>query len=549
MAATLIPRSDLADAALRELARRKVLEKGLTTQRSAEDQAVWESCKDLEHFAQEFFPHLCSDPFSSMHAEMFARDRANHGKRDLREATAAPRGSAKTTHRGFIKVIQDTVYGWERFTAIFSHTASLSSDRVKQIRDELETNQPLIRVYGRQVGPLWNHGDIITCHGIRVKAASPGSQLRGILQKGSRLTKILLDDFENPEHVLSELQRMKTSQRFFADIMKLGQPGTNVEIIGTILHPQSLLAGLLQNPGFTSYKYRAVLQFPTAEALPLWQEWRAIFVDLSNPQRQEEARAFYEAHEDVMLQGTQVLWPERESYYDLMVMRLVEGESAFWLEKQNDPLGDTAYLFHMQDAAYCTITPMGIVRAGGTLVPWTDIIAFCMAYDPTPPKDALRESDYAAVPVLAQDRTGYLYLVDTYLKREPSSEAQLQAIADLAWRWDCTLLSVEANGFASLLPANIRETIKARALQEQTPEFELLIVPLVNTRSKILRIKSLETLVQNGWLQFATTLPAEAMRQFAEFIPLEGAGHDDFPDSVEMAVRTIRHQWAKRDIT
>jgi predicted phage terminase large subunit-like protein len=330
--------------------------------------------------------------------------------------------------------------------------------------------------------------------------------------------------------------------------MKLGAGGTNVEVIGTILHPQSLLAGLLENPGFVGTKYRAVLQFPDGDALPLWQEWRTIFVDLNNATRQADARVFYEAHEEAMLKGTRVLWPERESYYDLMQMRLVEGESSFWLEKMNDPLGDTAYLFKMDEAAYCSVTPMGIVRHGGTVVPWVDVTELCMAYDPTPPKEELRDSDYAAVPVLAQDRTGYLYVLETYLKREPSSDAQILHIVDLAWRWDCKLLSVETNGFASLLTANIREAVRARALAEHTLEFDVQIVPLQNMRSKILRIKSLETLVANGWLQFNKALPQEALTQFAQFIPVEGAGHDDFPDAVEMAIRTIRHQWAKRDI-
>src|SRR5262245_35320727 len=59
---------------------------------------LWRACRtDLAQFAYTFFPHLCSVPFSQMHYALFARDRATHGQRNLREATAAPRGSAKTT--------------------------------------------------------------------------------------------------------------------------------------------------------------------------------------------------------------------------------------------------------------------------------------------------------------------------------------------------------------------------------------------------------------------------------------------------------------------
>ena len=74
-------------------------------------------------------------------------------------------------------------------------------------------------------------------------------------------------------------------------------------------------------------------------------------------------------------------------------------------------------------------------------------------------------------------------------------------------------------------------------------------MPLVNMRSKILRIKSLESLIANSWLQFSKDLPGEAIRQMAEFLPVDDAGKDDFPDAVEMAIRTIRGQWRRQDIT
>jgi predicted phage terminase large subunit-like protein len=232
-----------------------------------------------------------------------------------------------------------------------------------------------------------------------------------------------------------------------------------------------------------------------------------------------------------------------------MVMRLVEGDTAFFLEKQNEPLGDARYLFDLEAAAYCTITPMGIVRAGGTLVPWGDVVALAMALDPTPDKQDIQGSDYAACPVVAQDRDGYLYVLDCYLAQEQSTQRQILAIVDLMWRWDVKLLGIESNNFASLLVSDIREAIKQRAMAEKTPEFDAMLISLVNMRNKIQRIKTLEPLLANGWLQLNKTLPAQYLQQFREFLPLEGAGHDDGPDATEMAIRTVRHMWERRDIT
>ena len=39
-----------------------------------------------------------------------------------------------------------------------------------------------------------------------------------------------------------------------------------------------------------------------------------------------------------MLAGTEVLWEEKLSYYDLMVMKVTEGEASFNSEEQNEPI-------------------------------------------------------------------------------------------------------------------------------------------------------------------------------------------------------------------
>lgn len=46
-----------------------------------------------------------------------------------------------------------------------------------------------------------------------------------------------------------------------------------------------------------------------------------------------------------MLKGTEVLWPERENYYQLMEMRLADRQSSFDSEKQNEPIDPDSCLF------------------------------------------------------------------------------------------------------------------------------------------------------------------------------------------------------------
>ena len=46
----------------------------------------------------------------------------------------------------------------------------------------------------------------------------------------------------------------------------------------------------------------------------------------------------FEAHEEEMLEGTEVLWEDKLSYYDLIEMKVTEGEASFNSELQNDPI-------------------------------------------------------------------------------------------------------------------------------------------------------------------------------------------------------------------
>ena len=502
-----------------------------------------EVCRwDVERFAATFFDHLTRDPASRMHRDFYADWRADNGARGMHAVTAAPRGHSKTTIKAVIKIVHDCVYEHERFIVVCMHTQTLAEARVAQIRDELETNVLLRDCYGSQRGATWNRGDFVTTKGVRVLAVSPGSQVRGILHHGVRPTKVLCDDIESAIHVQTALQREKMARFYNEDLMKLGTPHTSVEVIGTVLGPESLLSTLLKTPGYRARTYRAVLAFATNVAL--WQEWRSVFTDLDNPRHVEDARAFYEAHRAGMDEGAEVLWPEHESYYDLMVMRVMEGELAFKLEKQNEPTPGEQYIFAMAEAAYVELMPEGLRwrAADRRVVLNGDLIAVTAYWDPAMGESAAsgtRAGDWSCCAVVARDRAGYLYVLDAYLARHDAPDAQVQGVVELLWRWRPATLGLEVNGFQGLLRKDIEDALAERALRGGEA-WAPGIVPVTNMRAKPVRISTLQPLVARRHLQFNEALPREFIRQFAEFRPLRDAGHDDCPDAVEGAVRLIR---------
>ncbi len=512
--------------------------------RAPADIALRETCRyGYRHFATHFFPHIFTLPFNQVHEDYYALKAMRQGARGFRDVVAAPRGSSKTSGCALLKALHAGCYpGEESFMLYASNSADNAVAKVRQVRDELDDNAEVTRVFGPRKGTPWNHGYWETVDHTAMLAIGRLTAIRGRTVRFRRFSLLLLDDIEHPEQVLSELQRVRTKNWLSNDILKLGTPQTNVEVSGTVLHPKSLLRELLDSAGWHSRFYQAVTAFADAASVPLWQEWRQLFLDKANAANEEDARAFFEAHEGTMTAGTAVLWPEHKDYYALMVERLVEGESAFWQEMQNDPMGDERYVFDMENAGYCTVLPEGIRRADGSFVPWLEVPEFSAFFDP-----ALgRGKDCACCVVVARDRHGFEYVLDAYVSNLDSPDDQDEAIVEMLWRWQCQLLGVEANGFQSLLPRNIREAMVRRE-QAEHQTLGLKIVPITHTRNKMLRCRTLEPLVSNCWLQFARHLPAEYYRQFSEFIPIDGAGRDDCIDATEAAVALVRGIQRKQD--
>ena len=86
--------------------------------------------------------------------------------------------------------------------------------------------------------------------GTRISAFSFGGSVRGEKHAGVRFTKILIDDGAHPERVRSPEQRRKTWAFLSQDILKAGRRGSVYRVIGTVLHPDSMLNRLLDDPGW-----------------------------------------------------------------------------------------------------------------------------------------------------------------------------------------------------------------------------------------------------------------------------------------------------------
>lgn len=502
---------------------------------------------DFEFFVREFFPHHCTKPFSQMHRDFMALESGDPVRRGEKEATAAPRGNAKTTFRALFKAIHAIVYGYHPFIIIVGWSAGEAEDKVKDIRAELMENERLIEVYGRLLDKKASNTGFITTNGVRVAARGRGGQIRGLKHGPHRPSLIILDDVESLESVNTPDQRAKTRAWFTKDVMGAGSASgeTNVIFIGTVLHENSLLAEQLKAPGWERRKYKAIQSWP--ERADLWERWEAIYCDLENPTAADDALAYFQANEADMMAGVETIWPDGESFYQLMLYKIQFGRASLFSEKQNEPFDPESQILNPDACArFRVYTPLdadwpaalgtdgfAIVRHdNGKAIHSRDlrVVAFLdPALGKKPTGGRASNPDYAALVVCAQDLSGYIYVLDAWLRKDPPSVQVLTAF-DRHAQWGFESLFLETVGFQDLMRQPFAEEQKRR------PDQPMRIIGVDQHRNKHARISTLEPYFSNRWLLLNERMDAEFLSQ----IRLFPTTHDDGPDALHGCVSRLR---------
>lgn len=524
-------------------------------------------------FARWFFPHHCRLDESDFQRELLALHVAPPcepppHRTGYRRAVAAPRGSAKSTLASLILLMHDILHARERYVIILSATLKQAAQRLRNLRAELAGNARLRQVYAPQLrrrGPARAHS--LALNGVQIDVFGSGAEIRGLTSGPWRPTKIILDDVEDSEGVETPGRREKLADWYNEVVENLGDTYTHILIVGTILHPESLLATLLKRPDFEAHRYRAIETFSPRQ--DLWAEWRRRFVDLANPRRIDAARRFFRAHKDDMLRDTRVLWPAREDYYQLMVQLVTRGRRAFYQEKQNEPLCAGAAIFQPEtirrfrrEGANLVLLPKtpganDPAAEGTTTAPLsnssapTDTSASASAPAPASvsiPIESLRivgfldpalgrgHGDDAALAIVGASPGGMFLLLELLARRATPLE-QIRWIFDAHERWRFHRLGIEGNCFQELLAIPFEQE-RARRRAEGKPA-DVALDMITHRRNKIERIAALEPFLVNGWLALADDVPEVLWRQLQSF---PGCDHDDALDALEGAVDLARRR-------
>lgn len=490
---------------------------------------------DLEYFGRAYLAHYFVNQSPAFHKEldqiwregvMKGLDPTVSAKEisradGCRKAIEAPRGHAKSTTFTFKDSVHAAVYAYKHYEIILSDSSEQAEGFLSFIKTEFEENAALREDFGELVGRVWKASVILTGNGVKIEAIGSGKKIRGRRHKQWRPDLIVCDDLENDENVNTPEQRKKLRDWYYKAVSKAGDTYTDIVYVGTLLHYDALLANVAKNPDYDVKKYRGVISF--AENTELWDAWERIFTDLSNERHKEDALAFFEANREAMLEGTEVLWEAKQSYYKLMVIRISEGEASFNSEIQNDPI----------DPENCTFQEewFDFWDDDGKQQPdFSDPrFLFIGANDPSLGKN--KKSDTSSIIALAKDTiTGYIYVVIADVaKRKPDQiiEDALEASRRLKrdFKRPYYKFGVETVQFQYYFAEIMRQ--RAAEAGEYLP-----IEEINSTQNKDARIQSLQPFVKNGYIKFSKKHKT-LLKQMTEY-PM--GKNDDAPDGLQMAV-------------
>ncbi len=478
-------------------------------------------------WALDFLPDYFSDEPCAFHAELLAA-LADPGRRLV--ARVAPRGHAKSTCAAFAYPLWCVCAQQRRNIIIVTHEASLATQFVRDIRQELEANERILAQYGdlcvagsigvppvRSPGSIgvppvrssarkrrcaattkgkttsapprrrakWAEAKFTTNTGITVQAKGAGAAFRGLRVGPHRPDLIICDDLEKDERVQSPEQRRKLEQWLRRVVLPALAPDGKLLVLGSLIHHDSLLANLRDKLRFPRWDY-AVYRALEAELGPDGQYRRV------------------------------ALWPARWPVARLDEERERVGTLAFEQEYQANPIDDSLRAFRPEWLQRYQASELVAER-----------LLNLMAVDPA---TGVSGGDYFALWIGSVDTaTGVIYTRELTLERVGVVE-QVKRILAAFERWQPLRIGIETTAYQVALKDILEDEGRRRRLY-------LPLVGLKTIANKRARIEGSTPFYENGTFRLPPVLPAEIEEQFLHF---PKARHDDAPDVCAMAIELAR---------
>lgn len=256
-------------------------------------------------------------------------------------AIAAPRGHAKSTAVTLGYGLSTLLFRERKFMLLVSDTEAQAALFLGNIKNALMDNTQLIELFGLKknlAGQVQflkdSETDIIVefddGHKFRIIAKGSEQKLRGLLWQNSRPDIIIGDDMENDELVMNKERRAKFKKWVTNALLPCRSDKGIVRFVGTILHMDSMLEGLMPKPYDKQTVTEPLRQYSTRRGM-----WKSIK---------------YRAHSD---DWKVLLWPQKKTASEFKMLKqqaydmgMADGYSQEYL---NIPIDESSTYFRRAD--------------------------------------------------------------------------------------------------------------------------------------------------------------------------------------------------------
>lgn len=481
---------------------------------------------DWEFFTQYYLHKHFNKPFGQLHIELFddftaalASDQQTH------EVIAFPREHGKTTCVSLACALYAALYEKRLFIILLAQEHGQSKDYLSDIKSELESNPRILEDFGDLVGVPWQATEIRMANGVRIKPLGARMKLRGRKERHRRPDLIIADDLEDIVSAKNESEREARKNWVLRTVLRAGTDNTAFFFVGNKIHNDGVIAMLLENPLFKKRTYKAVMEWPTNEAL--WDEWRGILAayPADSDRGKHEAFEFYSEHHEAMEQGADVVWPEGQPLYSLMLALTIGGRAAFYAEMQNEPIapGDRIFTYKTYRTSIDDESRVVMQPTDGGATVRLDQCKFFYGLDPSLGK---KKSDPVGLICLARAPNGQLFMWISDIQRRPPYKT-IEALHSHHKQHPVCRCAIEVVQFQALFATDAaRESMQAGLY--------INYVQVPARSNKELRIGTLEPPLTLGYV-LLPEMGAEVLKQQIENWP--NVSNDDGLDALELAYR------------
>lgn len=424
---------------------------------------------DLTSLAFALFPHYFTYPPAPLHYEL-----AELLTSDKSVIIALPREYAKSTYAWVFFPAWNVLHAKYKYIVYIASSLEKAKTHFRNLKAELLSHPLLLHLMNvlRDTETEFEYQDLTSDSFVLIQVYGAGQNLRGIRYRERRPDIVIVDDVESLESSMSETQRQKLKEWFFADVMPLSAQA-RFFVIGTVLHQDSLLNSLINDPpaGFTVIK-RAILE----DGKPTWSAKFPL-------------ERVLQLKEDFRKQG--------------LLHR-------FYTEYMNEPIAEETQIFKQSYFRY--YDPKSLDVSSLNVFTTVDLAI-----------SQKQEADYTAVVTVGVSSSNEWYVLDVDYGRY-TPDQQIEAIFRAVQKWRPLVVGIETVAYQKALMHYL--------VKEQTSRnFFFRVKELTAERKKELRISTLSARYASGTVYHPNSAPWLAELE-GELLMFPRGKHDDVIDAL-----------------